>query len=198
MAIPKRIFTIWIGEIPIPEKYKKACDSHNLKGYEHQFITIQDALKFSTKHSYLHEAMVAKKWIKVSDYLRMWYLCNMGGIYLDCDMEVIKPFDDLLNNKMFVGRESEFIIGNSVIGAERGHSLIQKYLDLVQNNFKGDGDFIFEPAERLFGDLVIGHYGKSGPVTTYSEEFFFPFDEKGNGEVTENTYTIHGFSRSWR
>jgi hypothetical protein len=196
--IPKRIFTIWIAEIPLPEKYEKSCNSHNQSGYEHRFITLQDALQFSTKHVYLHEAIQAKKWIKVSDYLRMWYLCNEGGIYLDCDMEVIKPFDDLLDNKMFVGRETDILIGNSAVGAEKGHKLLQTYLDMVENNFRGDGNLIMEPAERLFGDLVNGHYGKLGPVTTYSAEYFFPFDENGKGEVTENSHTIHGFTRSWR
>ena len=196
--IPKTIFTIWIAEIPLPDKYKEACKSHDLEGYEHKIITLQDALALSTKHKYLHEAISAKKWIKVSDYLRMYYLVNEGGIYLDCDMEVIKPFDDMLDNKMFVGRENDHIIGNSAIGAERGHPLLKKYLDMVENNFRGDGSFIFEPAERLFGDLVNGHYGKTGPVTTYSEEYFFPFNEKGEGEVTENSHTIHGFTRSWK
>lgn len=196
--IPKRIFTVWIAEIPLPDKYKKACESHGTIGYEHKFITLDDALKLSTKHRYLHEAIEAKKWIKVSDYMRMYYLVNEGGIYLDCDMEVIKPFDDLLDNKMFVGRENDHIIGNSAIGAEKGHPLLIKYLDLVENNFRGNGEFIFEPAERLFGDLVNGHYGKVGPVTTYSEEYFFPFNEKGEGEITENSHTIHGFTRSWK
>jgi mannosyltransferase OCH1-like enzyme len=196
--IPKIIYTVWIGEVPLPDKYKKACKSHDLKGYQHKLITLADALKFSTKHIYLHEAIKAKKWIKVADYLRMKFLCGFGGVYLDCDMEVIKPFDDLLDNKMFVGRENDHIIGNSAIGSEKGHPLLIKYLDLVQNNFRGDGEFIFEPAERLFGDLVNGHYGKVGPVTTYSEEYFFPFNEKGEGEVTENSHTIHGFTRSWK
>lgn len=196
--IPKKIFTIWIAEIPLPDKYAKACNSHIQPGYEHKFITLPDALTLSTKHRYLHEAIAAKKWIKVSDYLRMYYLVNEGGIYLDCDMEIIKPFDDLLNNEMFVGRENERIIGNSAIGAKKGHPLLQKYLDIVTNNFRGDGEFIFEPAERLFGDLVNGHYGKFGGVTTYSSEYFFPFDENGAGEITENSHTIHGFTRSWK
>lgn len=196
--IPKKIFTIWIAEIPLPEKYEKACATHKQEGYEHQIITLEDAKWIAENIPYLREAINVKKWIKVSDYLRMYFLYNEGGIYLDCDMEVIKPFDDLLSNKMFVGRESEFIVGNSSIGAEKNHPLLGKYLEMVQNNFKGGGEFIFEPAERLFGDLVMGHYGKFGPVTTYSEEYFFPFNDKGEGEVTENSHTIHGFTRSWK
>ena len=114
-------------------------------------------------------------------------------------MEVIKPFSDLLNNNMFVGREDEHIISNSIIGAEKGHRLLKKYLDLVEINFRGGGDMIFEPAERLFTDLILGKYGKLGGVTTYSAEYFFPKDEKTQKEeITKNTYTYHHFQRSWK
>lgn len=200
--IPKKIFTIWIADIPMPEKYKASCDTHaqlKLSGYDHHIITLTDVLaNFSSKYKYLHEAIAAKKYIKVSDFVRMWYLANYGGIYLDCDITVLKPFDDLLNNKMFVGREDDKVLANSVIGAEKGHPLLLKYLDMVQDNFRGDGNFIFEPAERLFCDLVMGYYGHVGPVTTYSPEYFFPFDENRKGEITENSYTDHGFTRSWK
>lgn len=196
--IPKKIWTVWIAEIPLPDKYKAACDTHDIEGYEHQVVTLADALQLSTKYRYLHEAIAAKKYIKVSDFMRMWILANNGGIYLDCDITVLKPFDDLLNNRMFVGREDDRVLANSVIGAEKGHPLLLKYLDMVQDNFKGDGQFIFEPAERLFCDLVMGYYGHVGPVTTYSPEYFFPFDENRKGEITENSYTDHGFTRSWK
>lgn len=198
MPIPKKIFTIWISESPLPKKYSKACKTHKLKGYEHKFVDLKLAKKDILKSLYLKEAIKAKKWIKVSDFARMWYLFNEGGIYLDCDMFVVKPFDDLLANDMFVGRESKKVIANSIIGAREKHSLLKKYLELAESNFKGDGEMIFEPAERLFTDLALGHYGNLGAVTTYSSEYFFPFDENGKGEKTKNTYTVHGFERNWK
>ena len=37
-----------------------------------------------------------------SDLLRLQVLYNHGGVYLDTDMECIKPIDELLNGYRFV------------------------------------------------------------------------------------------------
>ena len=143
---------------------------------------------------YVEEAIEAKKWIKVTDYLRMYYLYSEGGIYLDCDIKILKPFDELLNSQMFVCRETDTVIANSVIGAEKGHPLLESYLEKV-NNFNGGGDMVFEPAERLFTDLVLGRYGEFSGIVCYSRDYFFPETEKA---ATKNTFTFHNFTRSWR
>ena len=199
--IPKNIFTIWIGEIPIPEAWKEFIETHNIQGYNHKIILLEDAKKITEKHNinYLKEAIEAKKYIKVTDYIRMWLLFNEGGIYLDCDMQVLKPFDDLLSAGMFVGRENIRVFANSIIGAEKGHPLIKKYLELVEANFRGSGDMIFEPAERLFTDLVLGTYGNFEDIVTYSSDYFFPMSEITKEEkITKNTHVYHHFSRSWK
>lgn len=189
--IPKNIFTIWISEKGLPEKYKKDCATHKLEGYNHHYITLSDCENIKSK--YLKECLKYKKWVKATDYVRMHYLYNKGGIYLDCDMQVLKPFDDLLSNSMFIGREDPRIIANSIIGSESNHLLIKKYLQLVENNFKGSGEMIFEPAERLLTDLILGKYGRFGDTTTYSSDYFFPL-KKSN----KNSYTFHKFTRSWK
>lgn len=196
MPIPKRIFTIWIAEKEMPELMRECCETHNLSEYEHRTITLDNCFKDSR---YLQEAIKAEKWIKVTDYLRIYYLYTEGGIYLDCDMEVLRPFDNLLNNDMFVCRENDRLIANSIIGAKEEHPLLKEYLEKVENNFKGDGELIFEPAERLFTDLINGVYGRFGSTTTYSSDYFHPLDEvTGKEKITDNTYTYHYFKRSWK
>ncbi len=196
--IPKKIFTIWISDKPLPEKYHKACKTHAIKGYTEKYITLKDCRALAKRFSYVREAIAAKKYIKVTDFARMYYLYKEGGIYLDCDMEVLKPFDALLRSDMFVGRENKNTIANSIIGAKKGHSLLKKYLQLVEENFKGGGEMIFEPAERLFTDLIMGQYGKFGKIAIHPSEYFFPLNERGRGKVTKNSYTYHYFSRSWK
>ena len=43
---------------------------------------------------------VKKKYAFVSDAVRVKALYEMGGFYLDTDVEVFKSFDELLNEKM--------------------------------------------------------------------------------------------------
>lgn len=55
-----------------------------------------------------------------SDLVRLEVLYREGGIYLDSDVELIRPLDDLLELKVFAGYEDEDFLCNAVIGAERG------------------------------------------------------------------------------
>jgi hypothetical protein len=199
--IPKRIFTIWIGEIPMPKEYEKWCNTHIMNGWERVVLLLDDAKHIAETNNiaYLKEAIEAKKWVKVSDYMRIWNLFAHGGIYLDCDMEVLKPLDDLLDTGLFVGRENDHVVANSIIGAEQFHPLLKKYLEIVNGNFKGGGDLIFEPAERLFTDLCLGLYGNFEDMITYSSDYFFPMNEITKEEkITKNTHVYHHFMRSWK
>ena len=44
------------------------------------------------------EAYKLKKYAFVSDFVRVYALYNYGGVYLDTDVEVFRPFDDLLHS----------------------------------------------------------------------------------------------------
>ena len=46
---------------------------------------------------YTKEAYVARKFAFVTDYVRLWALYTEGGIYMDTDVEILKPLDDLLH-----------------------------------------------------------------------------------------------------
>lgn len=58
-----------------------------------------------SSYFYTQEAYDAKKYAFVSDVARLKALKENGGIYLDVDFEVYKPFDELLQNVAFVGFE---------------------------------------------------------------------------------------------
>ena len=55
--------------------------------------------------TYTREAYEAKKFAFVSDYVRLWALEREGGLYLDVDFEVYKPFDSLQHYTAFAGFE---------------------------------------------------------------------------------------------
>ena len=54
---------------------------------------------------YTKEAYTVGKYAFVSDYVRLYALKQEGGVYLDVDFEVYKPFDDLLYHRAFAGFE---------------------------------------------------------------------------------------------
>lgn len=51
-----------------------------------------------------------QKWAFITDYVRLYALYNYGGVYLDSDVEVLKPIDEFLDNEAFqaLSREIRF------------------------------------------------------------------------------------------
>ena len=51
------------------------------------------------------EAVSIGKWSLASDYIRHYAIYNEGGIYMDTDVMVYKPFDEFLKNAFFTSVE---------------------------------------------------------------------------------------------
>lgn len=49
------------------------------------------------KNIWVRQAFERKKYAFAADYIRLYALATEGGIYLDCDVEVLKSFNDLLH-----------------------------------------------------------------------------------------------------
>ena len=66
---------------------------------------------------YAQAALKARKYAFVADYIRCAALYTHGGVYLDTDVEVLRPFDPLLGQQMFLGYEAPGLVGTAIIGA---------------------------------------------------------------------------------
>jgi mannosyltransferase OCH1-like enzyme len=193
--IPKRIISMWIGG-PIPEIAKKCVETHKLPGYEHMWIN--DSNIPSGLDSYFYECMEVENYGKASDYLRMELLERWGGIYLDADTQILKPFDDVLDNEMFVCEEKNYFIANGIVGSVAHHPILQDYLGKLTRNFNGYGELVFQPGMGLWTECI-----KQGPylnrLKIYPEDWFLPFNHQtGVTNITENSHTIHYYLKSWQ
>ena len=189
--IPKRIISIWLGS-GIPPVVMDCLLTHTQENYERLFISNDNYLKGIP---YVEECIAAKQYVKASDYLRIYYLFQVGGIYLDADIKIMKSFDDLLDKGMFVGREENGFIANSVIGTPPGNPILKEYLGIVDRNFKGGGELVFEPGMEAWSNIIKKH----GEVTVFPPEYFFPYNhEKNTTNITNNTHTYHYFLKTWK
>lgn len=94
---------------------------------DYEFV-LWDLERFDIKTSqWVKEAFEARKYAFAADYIRLYAVYNYGGIYMDMDVEVVRPFDDLLASPYILGLESEKGVEAGVFGAER-------YSLLVKNN----------------------------------------------------------------
>lgn len=145
--IPKIIHFCWLSDDPFPASIQACIDSWKrvLPDYE---IIKWDRKKFDIESvPYVKEAYEAKKYAFCADYIRIYALYHYGGIYLDSDVMVYKPFEPFLNLHSFssvefhsyflyahISNKQERLVGieAAVLGAEKGASWLNdvlKYYD---------------------------------------------------------------------
>ncbi|MEM1988372.1 MAG: capsular polysaccharide synthesis protein [Candidatus Woesearchaeota archaeon] len=203
--IPRIIHYCWFGKGEMPELYKKCIDSwkKHLKGYK--FVCWNEDNFDVNSHHFTKEAYAAKKYAFVSDYVRLWALYNYGGIYIDADVEVLRPLDEFLRFRAFTGCENEGSIPTGIMGAEPHHpwiELLLKYYDYI--NF--DKEKICNLVNVLIiTDLTIFFYDwkpKGGYQILRDDIHIFPYYYfcpifLGKLKIRKKTYSIHHFGSSW-
>lgn len=213
--IPKIIHYCWISGDSFPEKIQQCYDSWKrfLPDYE---IVVWDYEKAHAIGSrWVDQAIRTKKYAFVADYIRFYALYHYGGIYLDSDVEVLKPFDNLLSLKYFIGKEKDSRGGieAAIIGAEKGLPWIKVCLDYYKHrrfvNIFGELQTIELPlimrqnlSKRyvlLDCESLYDWKWRTDVVCLFPADWFSPKSWMTLEIVpTGNSYCIHHFSSSWK
>lgn len=206
--IPKIVHYCWFGKGDTPEIVNKCIESWKAKLKDFEIIEWNEENFDVNINDYVKEAYQNKKYAFVSDYVRLYALYNMGGIYLDTDTEVIKSLDEFLDEDSFWGFEEKNYIATSTIGAKKGNRLIKIFLDFYEdksfnvNKKKLEITTNVQMVTKIFRDLGFKTNGEKQTIkgigTIYPQEYFSPYDyinfiDKSN----DNTYTKHHFYKSW-
>ena len=149
------------------------------------------------------QALKHKKWAFLSDYVRLKVLYEYGGIYMDTDMLVIKPFDFLLQHKCFLGYQSNSQINGSIIGCVKGNNFIKACFDRYES-MEFDEMRLMSMAIPVIITDVFEKFPVKHDVEIYPYTYFYPylFEESLTGKnyletVKPETYAIHLWNASW-
>ena len=206
--IPKTIHYCWFGYGEMPELAQECIASwHNyMPDWEYKLWN-EDNFDVA-QIPYAKEAYEAKKYAFVSDYVRLWALYNEGGLYLDVDFRVYKPFDELLHWKAFAGFEgskySPLMMG--VIASEPCGEWAKEQLDGYQGRhfLNGDGSldlttnvkFVTETM-KLNGFIANGQEQDYKDLHVLPVDYFCPRQTTGEYFRTSNTYCESIGVSSW-
>ena len=205
--IPKIIHYCWFGKGPKPKLAMKCIESWKAFCSDYKIIEWNEENFDINQLPYVKEAYDNRKFAFVTDYVRLYATYNYGGIYMDTDVEVIKPLDEFLVNRGFSGFESQTQIPTGIMAAEKGLPIIKELMDYyIDKHFVNpDGSFntttnviiITELLSRC-GFLPNGKLQCISDFTLYPQDFFCPLDDStGKLYKTSNTATIHWFNKSW-
>ena len=208
MSIPKVIHYCWFGKGEMPKLAKKCIKSWKKYCPDYKIIChTEEDFDFS-QNRYVREAYEVGKWAFVSDYARLKIIFEEGGIYLDTDVELIKPIDDLLATKGFMGFDEKGIVATGLgFGAERGNKIVAEFLkDYDDIPFVlEDGSFDLTPcpdrnteALKRLGMDTDNKNQTFMDMVFLPDEYLCPMDYyTGKKTITKNTYSIHHYSASW-
>lgn len=205
--IPKVIHYCWLSGEKFPVLIQKCIDSwrEKLPDYE---IKCWSTENFDVNIcQYTKEAFQEKKYAFVSDYVRLYALYNEGGIYLDSDIEVLRKFDDLLDNTAFTCFENNHSVAAWIFGSVKGNPLFKKFLDYYTGKSfilpNGKYDLTPNPLPitcicQKEGLILNGKQQKLKDIMIYPKEYFCPYNTATEQlDITENTYAIHYFNGAW-
>jgi hypothetical protein len=205
--IPKIIHYCWFGGNPLPElaqkcieSWKKYCPDYEIREWNETNFDLNC-------NQYVKEAFEAKKWAFITDYVRLWAMVRDGGIYMDTDVEIIRPLDIYLKERAFSGFETEDSIPTGIMACEEGFPLFKELLTEYRNRsfIKSDGTYDLTTNVTAITNyclrygLVLNNTKQTiQGFTLYPHDVFCPKSHKtGIITCTENTHTIHHFAGSW-
>ena len=206
--IPKIIHYCWFGRGEMPQVAKDCIASwhEHMPDWEYKLWN-EDNFDVSQTH-YTKEAYEAKKFAFVSDYVRLWALYSEGGVYLDTDVRVFKPFDDLMGQRAFAGFEGSkhLPVGTCVMASIPEGIWIKEQLDSYRGrrfiNLDGSYDFTTN-VQFISANMREKGFKQNGVEQEYKDlhiypvEYFCPRQTTGEYFRSNNTYCDHLGMASW-
>jgi len=215
VAIPKIIHYCWLSEDPYPELVLR-CQESWQRHLPHYHLQLWNAKTFDIHaHSWVNEAVQQKKWAFAADYIRLYAIYQQGGIYLDCDVEVLQSFDPLLSLPFFFGFENgSHRIEAAAFGAEAGNPLIGQCLEFYKEHpffyQENSVDSIVLPKlmkealerkEKKIHEIhsISEFQYNETVVPIFAQHFFSPKSYlDGKTATSPDSFCIHHFESSWR
>lgn len=206
--IPKIIHYCWFGGKPKPplaekclRSWKRFAPDFELREWnESNFDMLSAPL-------YVRQAMEAGRWAFVTDYVRLVALTCYGGVYMDTDVELVKPLTPYLHHRAFAGFEAVDRVQTGLLACEPGFDLFRKFLHhydtavFLREDGSADITTNVEVLTRLCvrHGLVLDNSRQCvAGLTVYPKEVFCPVEyETGKLHKSRKTVCIHWFSASW-
>ncbi len=206
--IPKIIHYCWFGGKPLPklaQKCKKSWEKffpdYEIKEWNETNYNV-NAVPY-TKYCYEH-----KLWAYLSDYVRLDVVEQEGGLYFDTDVEVVRRPDGLLQScHAYFGWETPEYLNTGLGFAAEAHHPAVKAMLRMYDGLVVNGKYMFEKMQGCpqlntkalvpFGLKQDGSPQDVCEARILPMDYMCPFqDATGKMNETENTFSIHWFSKS--
>ncbi|UOW67498.1 glycosyltransferase family 32 protein [Paraclostridium bifermentans] len=200
--IPKTIHYCWFGGNEKSDFIKQCMESWRKYLPEYKIIEWNESSFDINSNNFVKAAYDAKKWAFVSDYVRAYAIYNMGGVYLDTDVEIKQPIDEFLKHRAFTGFESKYTPFTAVFGAEKEHPWVKDMINIYNNKeyLDSEGNFNATTNTLDVSKLMIEKYGatQNNKYQILKEDIhIYPNFYFCRPNKSEKVYAIHHFEGTW-
>jgi len=205
--IPKTLHYVWVGGGKFTELMTECMASWKVYCPEYEIIEWNESNFDIDGNSWVKKAIEEKNWALASDIMRAWILYEHGGIYIDTDVEILKPLDEFLQYEFFMGYESKHWVNTAIIGSIKGHKVPRLCKERYEFTKPAIDAYTNLLAVHAYSTVMQTEYGikPSGKLTyaddgiaLYPKDYFYPQHYLTHKiKITDNSHTIHRCSCSW-
>ena len=197
--IPKVIHCCWLSGEPKPPLVERCIESWrqfapDWKVREWTLDEIRRAAaadELASPPLFFEEAVKTRKWAFAADWLRFAALLAEGGLYLDCDVELVKPLD--VTGEFGAG---QWMPGDC-IGLEPAAIALEKCSVIAREMVGFYADAQFDTLHTT-GEIMAEVIRRKGlSLEVLPPEVFCPIGVDGVVHATERTVGIHRYAMSW-
>lgn len=202
MSIPKILHYCWFGKNAISDdarrnqiSWEKNCPNFKIYEWNEDNFDING-------FAYTQKQYARGRYDLVSDFVRLFVVEKYGGIYIDTDVEILKPLDPLLKNNCFWGMEDFDLINSGLIfGSEAHYQSIRDLMKIYIRN-SNDNSFLDMNCVKITTDyfrrLGFKYINKTQNISgnkIYSTQYFCPIKYGSRIlRITNRTFTIHHYA----
>ncbi|MGN0868050.1 MAG: glycosyltransferase family 32 protein [Akkermansia sp.] len=208
--IPKVIHYCWFGRGKMPKLARECLRSWRRYLPEYELREWNEDNFNLERYPYAKEAYESRKFAFVTDVVRLYVLYHEGGVYMDTDVEILKPLDAFLHHNAVSGFESENRYPTGLMAAEKGSLWAKHNLDWYEGKhfIRANGEPDLTPNVDIIMEVTERHAAMRrdntfqdipGYVTIYPRDYFSPSNwQTKEISLTERTVCIHHFAGSWK
>lgn len=207
--IPKKIHYIWVGGQPLPKEYEQNIESWKRSNPDYEIVRWDESNYDFGKCDYVKEAYDTHSWGFVVNYPRLDIVYQYGGIYLDVDVEVLRSFDCLLQDRAFFNMGSSDRVNQGCgFGSEPKNDVVSRmkkqfeashFLNKDGNPGKMASHTFFQPVLKKMGFRIDNQYQNIDGIALYPCDLMSPKTINGMPDLfSERTVSVHKESGLWR